>query len=184
MTVTWFFYKGPASWDSSVAIPDILSPDSVNSSHSETELDTAAPVNKASLTLILSEFASTKLLVRFAVRHFLRIVSHDNLIDDIIKDFVSSLKRLIFPRILRNSPLPEQVAIVESIAFMLHKAPSLFSIDDQTSLSFTAELLKMLSVAGESILSAPAYYLCNMKISHSFFPTLSILRRGYSRQYV
>jgi hypothetical protein len=66
-----------------------------------------------------------------------------------VKENVTPLKRLIFPRILRTSPLPEQVAIVEAIAFMIERAPLLFSIDDQTVLAFTAELLKMVSVAGE-----------------------------------
>ena len=64
---------------------------------------------------------------------------------------MTSLKRLIFPRILRNSPLPEQVAIaiVESIAFMMERAPTVFNTDESTCLSFTAELLKMVSVAGK-----------------------------------
>lgn len=128
---------------------DVLSPQAVSQSETVITLDSVPTVKEASLTLVLSEFASTKQLARIAVRLFLRIVSHDNLIDEIIKDYESSLKRLIYPRILRNSPLPDQIATIESIAFMIEKAPLLCSIDDQTCLSFAAELLKMLSVAGE-----------------------------------
>jgi hypothetical protein len=131
-------------------IYDILSP---KSSHNPPQRENAVSSNidQASLTLIMSEIASTKHLVRFAVRHFLRIVSRDNpsVIESAIKDNLNSLKRLIFPRILRNSPLPVQVATVDSMAFMVEMAPQSFSIDDQTVLAFTAELLKMVSVAGE-----------------------------------
>ena len=95
--------------------------------------------------------SSTNQIVRFAVRLFLRIVSRDMLLDSLIQNDVSSMKRLVFPRILRNSPLPEQISIVESIAFMMDRSPSLFSIEDQTCLSFTAELLKMVSVADGDI---------------------------------
>lgn len=105
----------------------------------------------ASFTLILSEIGSTKQLVRLAVRLFLRILFRDSSLDSVLKDDLTSLKRLIFPRILRNSPLPEQVAIVESLAFMMDRAPTIFNTDESTCLSFTAELLKMVSVAGKRI---------------------------------
>ncbi|KAL3798859.1 hypothetical protein HJC23_004647 [Cyclotella cryptica] len=152
VTITWFYFGGPASWDSSTLIYDVLS---TKSTHNPcASLRDAKPpfISQASLTLILSEIGSTKHFVRFAVRHFLRIVTHDNpSIEFAIKEYVTSLKRLIFPRILRTSPLPEQVAILESIAFMIERAPLLFSIDDQTVLAFTAELLKMVSVADGDI---------------------------------
>lgn len=132
----------------------MLSQASDTSPDSGPELDLSA-ISQASLTMVISEIASTKQLVRFAVRHFLRVVSHDNLIDNApaIKDNMPSLKRVIFPRILRNSPLPEQIAIVEATAFMMERAPTHFSLDDQTCLSFTAELLKMLSVADGDIVA-------------------------------
>ena len=119
--------------------------------HSDTDIDADSPAmhHTASFTLILSEIGSTKQLVRLAVRLFLRIVSRDRFLDNALKDNMTSLKRLIFPRILRNSPLPEQVAIVESIAFMMERAPTVFNTDESTCLSFTAELLKMVSVAGK-----------------------------------
>lgn len=149
MTITWFFFGAPASWESNRIVYDILSTKSVyDQSESKIVVDTL-PINKASLTLIISEIGSTNQLVRFAVRLFLRIVSDDSPLDTVFKDDMTHLKRLVFPRILRNSPLPDQVAIVESIAFMIDRAPSLFSLKDPTCMSFTAELLKMLSVAGE-----------------------------------
>ena len=150
VAITWFYFGGPSSWDSSTLIYDVLSTESTHNPCARLQDATPSLISQASLTLILSEIGSTKHFVRFAVRHFLRIVTHDNpSIDFALKEHVSSLKRVIFPRILRTSPLPEQVAIVESIAFMIEKAPLLFSIDDQTVLAFTAELLKMVSVAGE-----------------------------------
>lgn len=150
MTITWFYFGGPTSWDSSTLIYDVLSTKSTYTPIAP-EQDAEPPIiSQASLTLILSEIGSTKHFVRFAVRHFLRIVTHDKpSIEFAVKENVTALKRLIFPRILRSSPLPEQVAIVEAIAFMIERAPLLFSIDDQTVLAFTAELLKMVSVAGE-----------------------------------
>jgi transformation/transcription domain-associated protein len=148
VTVTWFFFGGPKAWDSGTMIHDILSPKPALSSPESEKIDHSV-ISQASLTLIISELGSNKQLVRFAVRHFLRIVFRDNSFDSAIKDNSASLKRLIFPRILRNSPLPEQVAIVESIAFMMDRAPSLITIEDQTCISFTAELIKMTSVAGK-----------------------------------
>ena len=131
---------------------DTLRPKAVyNHSESDIGADSPAMNHGASFTLILSEIGSTKQLVRLAVRLFLRILFRDSSLDSVLKDDLTSLKRLIFPRILRNSPLPEQVAIVESLAFMMDRAPTIFNTDESTCLSFTAELLKMVSVAGKRI---------------------------------
>jgi hypothetical protein len=57
------------------------------------------------------------------------------------------LKRLIFPKILRTLPLPNQCAAVDACAFLLDRAPTLIPITDQNLLGFLAELLKMISLA-------------------------------------
>ena len=67
--------------------------------------------------------------------------------DQLLADHVSSLKRLLFPKLLRTLPLPNQVAAVDTIAFILHQAPKLIPITDQNLLAFLSELLKMISLA-------------------------------------
>lgn len=59
----------------------------------------------------------------------------------------SSLKRLLFPKLLRTLPLPNQCAVVDACAFILDRAPQLIPITDQHLLAFLAELLKMISIA-------------------------------------
>ena len=72
LQVSWFFFGGPASWkESGTLVHDVLCPTMSTKpaklSESEAEASSSIPpisVKKASLTLILSEIASTKPLVR------------------------------------------------------------------------------------------------------------------------
>lgn len=68
-------------------------------------------------------------------------------LDKLLADHVHSLKRLLFPKLLRIMPLPNQCAVVDSIAFILDRAPTLIPITDQNLLAFLSELLKMISIA-------------------------------------
>ncbi|KAL9186273.1 hypothetical protein ACHAXT_005511 [Thalassiosira profunda] len=118
--------------------------------------DTAAeqevPVKQASLTLILSEIASTKPLVRFAVRHALRLMTRDSAsIDALLAPHINALKRLLFPKVLRVLPLPNQVAIIEACVFIVERAPKLIPIADQHLIGFLSEILKMISIADGEI---------------------------------
>lgn len=59
---------------------------------------------------------------------------------------VSSIKRLLFTRSLRLLPLPEQIGIIEALAFVIDCFPDLISISDQQLLGFLSEFLKMGSI--------------------------------------
>lgn len=97
----------------------------------------------ASLTLLIPHSQ-----LRFVVRHVLRLITRDKTsIDTLLSPHLSSLKRLVFPKLLRTLPLPNQCAAVDACAFLLDKAPKLIPITDQNLLAFLAELLKMISIA-------------------------------------
>ncbi|KAL7534798.1 hypothetical protein ACHAXR_010621, partial [Thalassiosira sp. AJA248-18] len=162
LRVSWFFFGGPPSWrmegdddgDESPIVYDVLCPTNSNKPPAvvpvggEEETSKPVSVNRASLTLILSEIASTKPLVRFVVRHTLRLITRDSAsIDTLLSDHVHSLKRLLFPKLLRTLPLPNQCAAVDACAFILDRAPRLIPIVDQNLLAFLSELLKMISIA-------------------------------------
>lgn len=85
---------------------------------------------------------------RFVVRHVLRMITRDSAsIDTLLSNHVNSLKRLIFPKVLRTLPLPNMCAVVDACAFILDRAPKLIPIADQNLLAFLSELLKMISIA-------------------------------------
>ena len=87
-------------------------------------------------------------LCRFVVRHVLRVISRDSAsMNSLLADHVNSLKRLIFPKLLRTLPLPNQCAAVDACAFILDRAPKLVPIGDPNLLAFLSELLKMISIA-------------------------------------
>ena len=67
--------------------------------------------------------------------------------DDLLKDHMSSIKRVLFARSLRLLPLPEQVGVFDALAFLIHQFPSLIPISDQHLLAFLSEFLKMSSIA-------------------------------------
>jgi hypothetical protein len=65
----------------------------------------------------------------------------------------SILKKSIFSRSLRNLSLPEQVASIESLLFVVLKAPKVFSLSDNLVLAYLLDLLKMLGVADKEMTS-------------------------------
>lgn len=77
----------------------------------------------------------------------LRLITRDRALDALLSPFVNSLKRLLFPKLLRTLPLPNQVAAIDACAFILDRAPNLIPIADQNLLAFLSELLKMVSIA-------------------------------------
>lgn len=60
---------------------------------------------------------------------------------------ITILKRCLFSRSLRILPLPDQVGIIEALAFLITSFPSVLPLSDQHLLAFLSELLKMLCVA-------------------------------------
>ena len=68
-------------------------------------------------------------------------------INALLSNHVNSLKRLIFPKLLRTLPLPNMCAVVDACAYILDRAPKLIPIADQSLLAFLSELLKMISIA-------------------------------------
>ena len=67
--------------------------------------------------------------------------------NDLLKEHITIIKRQLFSRSLRILPLPDQVGIVEALAFIVDKAPALLPITDQHLLAFFSELLKMMAIA-------------------------------------
>jgi len=56
-------------------------------------------------------------------------------LEALLTDHVSSLKKLLFPKLLRILPLPNQCAVIEACAFILNRAPKLIPITDKVSAS-------------------------------------------------
>ena len=166
LQISWFFFGGP-DWRDEL-VQDVLCPmlsntkpndeeKATSGGDGESDAPTSSPRFQASLTLILSEIASTKPLVRFAVRHTLRMITRDSAsIDALLANHTSTLKRLLFPKVLRVLPLPNQCAVIDACAFILTRAPKLFSIADKSLLGLLSELLKMLSIA-DGVLSDPSF---------------------------
>jgi transformation/transcription domain-associated protein len=61
------------------------------------------------------------------------------------------VKRTLFSRSLRILPLPDQVGIVEGLAFLITCFPDVLPLTDQHLLAFLSELLKMLSIADDIV---------------------------------
>jgi transformation/transcription domain-associated protein len=87
----------------------------------------------------------------FAIRYTLQ----NRLPEDKVKEFfskhVTAVKRTIFSRSLRILPLPDQVGIVEGLAFLITCFPDVLPLTDQHLLAFLSEILKMLSIADDII---------------------------------
>jgi hypothetical protein len=89
---------------------------------------------------------------RFAARfvltnYFFNVLAEDE-IDSLIQRNMSSVRRTLFSKALRLLPLPAQVGIVESLAFLVKSFPKSFSLsEDQHLMSFLSEFLKLASVA-------------------------------------
>lgn len=77
-------------------------------------------------------------------------------IDGLLHSSANTLKRLLFPKLLRTLPLPNQVACIDAVAFILTKFPKLLPITDTKLQAFVSELLKMISIA-DGALSDPSF---------------------------
>lgn len=97
--------------------------------------------------LLLMEMCSTKQLLRFAIRHTLQKRLAEEKVREFFSSHVTAVKRTLFSRSLRILPLPDQVGIVEGLAFLITCYPDVLPLTDQHLLAFLSELLKMLSIA-------------------------------------
>lgn len=91
---------------------------------------------------------------RFSIRHSLQklsaqaiLSSSSPVLTSLLQPHETILKRCLFSRSLRILPLPDQVGIVETLAFLISFAPDVLPLSDQHLLAFLGELLKMLSIA-------------------------------------
>jgi hypothetical protein len=89
-------------------------------------------------------YTTQRFAIRFAVKNYVLNTMLDPNIQFASK--VSSIKRLLFTRSLRLLPLPEQIGIIEALAFVIDCFPDLISISDQQLLGFLSEFLKMGSI--------------------------------------
>lgn len=72
-------------------------------------------------------------------------------LDELLSDHVTSLKRLLFARLLRTLSLPDIVAVVDAVAFINEAVPNLIPISDANMMSFLGELIKMICIADGEI---------------------------------
>ena len=87
------------------------------------------------------------LVFRFAIRHTLQKRLAEEKVREFFSSHVTAVKRTLFSRSLRILPLPDQVGIVEGLAFLITCYPDVLPLTDQHLLAFLSELLKMLSIA-------------------------------------
>ena len=105
------------------------------------------------IQLLISELTSPIHTVRFGVRHCLRqicttISEHRQFsMEKMLSENSSLIKRMLMSRSVRTLPLPEQVAVVDGLAFIVQEAPSLILLTDQRILETMSDLLKMAAVA-------------------------------------
>jgi hypothetical protein len=108
------------------------------------------PLSDAVLHMLLLELSSMETISRFGVRHCLEhfcAVSGCSLSRLLNGEWLSFLKKSLLSRSIRSLPLPEQVAVVESLAFLFDKAPDQFPLGDQEVLSLLSELVKLTATA-------------------------------------
>ena len=72
-------------------------------------------------------------------------------LDELLSDHVTSLKRLLFAKLLRTLSLPDIVAVVDAVAFINEAVPNLIPISDANMMSFLGELIKMICIADGEI---------------------------------
>jgi len=130
----------------------ILSLEKYNSSFKTVSNETTNPPD-AVLQMLVSELVSPNHVVRFAVRHSLRQISTTMSeqkichMEEVLGGCSALIKKLLLTRAVRTLPLPEQVAVVDALAFIVQEAPSLIPLSDQRLLETVSELLKMAAVA-------------------------------------
>jgi len=72
-------------------------------------------------------------------------------LDKLLSGHVTSLKRLLFAKLLRTLSLPDLVAVVDAVAFINEAVPNLIPISDANMMSFLGELIKMICIADGEI---------------------------------
>jgi len=118
-----------------------------------THNESLLPTSESIPDMLVGELCSSNQIVRFAARHGLEQIYGDevsektNFLSELLIKRTSSIKRLIFARSLRNIPLSDQVATIETFAYIVNKAPTLVPISDNIVIIFLSELLKMMTVA-------------------------------------
>ena len=110
------------------------------------------PQSSAVSSLLLIELASNNSVVRFAARSGLEFLydgqSSDSLdMQKLISEHGSSIKRNLFSKSLRNLQLLDQIASIETFAYIIKHAPDYVPLTDNHVLVFISESLKMMSVA-------------------------------------
>uniref|UniRef100_A0A7S1B6V0 Non-specific serine/threonine protein kinase n=1 Tax=Corethron hystrix TaxID=216773 RepID=A0A7S1B6V0_9STRA len=101
------------------------------------------------IQILVRELMCSKHLVRFGVRFGLQHLASATCttVGNLLAGQSSVLKQLLLSRPLRLLPLPEQVGIVESLAFIIARAPSVFSLSESNLLRCLSDLLTMASGA-------------------------------------
>ena len=92
---------------------------------------------------------------RFAARHGLKQLygGANNGICGVLEKNMAILRKTIFSRSLRNLSLPEQIASIETLLFVVLRAPKIFPLSDNLLLAYLLDLLKMLGVADKEMTS-------------------------------
>ena len=128
----------------------------------EQNMDLITPSTSV-IQMFVGELTSSKFIVRLVARLSLQQIAHYNIIDTtsdtgktpmemIVGNHITYIKRHLFSRSLRILPLPVQIGIIETLSFLVDKAPSLIPLSDSSMLAFLSELLKMSSIAdGEMV---------------------------------
>jgi transformation/transcription domain-associated protein len=104
-------------------------------------------------SLFISEMVSDIPLVRYAVFNGLEFIyakkgSSDLLtVGDVLSNHISTIKRHLFSKSLRNLNLQDQIAAIECFTFVLKHSPESLPVLDNHVLVFISESLKMMSVA-------------------------------------
>jgi len=110
------------------------------------------PGSGAVSSLLLIELASNNSVVRFAARSGLEFLYDGQSSDSrdmqrIISEHGSIIKRNLFSKSLRNLQLLDQIASIETFAYIIKHAPDSVPLTDNHVLVFISESLKMMSVA-------------------------------------
>jgi hypothetical protein len=111
------------------------------------------PHSDAIPTMLITELASNKTIVRFAARYGLEFLydkeekDNPHTLEEIISKHGSIIKRHLFSKSLRNLQLEDQIATIETFAYIVKNAPGSAPLSDSHVLVFLSESLKMMSVA-------------------------------------
>jgi len=118
---------------------------------SEANVGEACPaITESVMHMLLLDLPSSKNVTRFAVRHCLLqycAVAKCSLSTLLAGEWMIFVRKALLTRPLRSLPLPEQVAVVETLAFLFDRAPMQFPLTDHEVLALLSELLKLTAIA-------------------------------------